>query len=235
MRVAVCDDDRNWLQTADGIIREYADDRGLSIDIVLAERPEELCGEALNSLDIVFMDIEFENGAEGIEYAAKINDQAPDCRIVYLTNYLHYAVDVYDTDHIWFVIKDQFADRLPAVMDRYRRDAEDGRAGIVISLKGGSDVVSLRCADILYIERQPHSSLVVTEDDRMMAKEMYSQLIGRVPKHSFARCHSSISVNMSRIRRIHDMSVIMDNGDELPVSRRYSRPFRQAFMEWAAY
>ena len=235
MKVAVCDDDRRWLQTADSIIRKYADDRALSIDIVPAARPEELCGELLKSLDIVFMDIEFENGAEGIECAARLNSQSPDCRIVYLTNYLHYAVDVYDTNHIWFVIKDQFADRLPAVMDRYRRDAEDGRSYIVIGLKGSRDTVRLRCADIVYIERMPHSSLVVTDKDRFVSREMYSDVMERLPGHSFARCHSSMIVNMSRISRIHDKSVTMDNGDELPVSRRYSKPFRQAFMEWAAY
>lgn len=53
------------------------------------------------------MDIELELD-NGIQVAGMLNEKWPDCAIIYVTNYLFYAIDIYQTEHIYFVLKEQF-------------------------------------------------------------------------------------------------------------------------------
>ncbi|MBQ9068557.1 MAG: hypothetical protein IJ131_05755 [Eggerthellaceae bacterium] len=50
--------------------------------------------------DLVFIDIEFDGKPEGIAAVREINERVPNCQVVYLTNYLQYAVDVYQANHV---------------------------------------------------------------------------------------------------------------------------------------
>ena len=65
-------------------------------------------------LDMLFMDIVLENeeGKNGIDIVTAVNKKWKDCQIVYLTNYLFYATEVYHTEHVFFALKEQFEERI---------------------------------------------------------------------------------------------------------------------------
>ena len=54
--------------------------------------------------DIIFMDIEFDVSS-GIEASKQINAWHPDCQIIYITNYTNYFTSVYETSHIYYILK----------------------------------------------------------------------------------------------------------------------------------
>lgn len=55
---------------------------------------------------MIFCDVDMETEEyNGIDIAKKINALAPQSHIVYLTNYLEYAPDIFQTEHLYFVLK----------------------------------------------------------------------------------------------------------------------------------
>lgn len=82
-------------------------------------------------LDAVFLDIEL-GRQNGIMIAKKLNRIRPNCRIIYMTNYLHYATEIYNTEHIWFVVKKQFRDKIGEIINRILHDLENKTVHLVL-------------------------------------------------------------------------------------------------------
>ena len=161
--VAICDDDKDELDASVQMLRRYADESALDIQIDLFQDVHACVNEA-SRFDVVFMDIEFEDGPLGIGAVARINEIAPCCQVVYLTNYLHYSLDVYQTEHVWYVLKSQLAERLPEIFQKLALIEESRRTSIVITTKGDSAVVNVPCTSIRYLERHERVTRVVTQD-----------------------------------------------------------------------
>ena len=66
---------------------------------------------------IVFMDIELQ-GSSGIQTAKNITSLLPDCQIIYITNYVDYASQVYESSHIYFILKSQTDTYLPKALQK---------------------------------------------------------------------------------------------------------------------
>ena len=54
----------------------------------------------------------------GIDAAKQINLIQPSAQIIFISSYLEYFSDVYETEHLYFVLKSQMAQRLPDALDR---------------------------------------------------------------------------------------------------------------------
>ena len=105
MRIGICDDDKVWCGTAERILDNFFEQLGREGEVFCFYTEEELLAYKGVPLDILFLDIQLrEDKGEGISLAAKINEKWKTCQIAYLTNYLFYATEVYNTSHIFFVL-----------------------------------------------------------------------------------------------------------------------------------
>jgi DNA-binding LytR/AlgR family response regulator len=231
--VAICDDNETELEQAARTIRRFADEAGYEVRLDLLSDVED-CVRNSPHYDAVFMDIEFEEGPLGIDAAARINAAAPNCQIVYLTNYLHYSLDVYRTNHAWFVLKSQLEQRLPEVFEKLAFVDGVRRAAIAIKPVGGGGIVSVFCDDIRYLERQNRVTRVFMRDDvEFDVREKVSELLDKLPETWFGRCHNSYAVHFGRVRTLRASELVLDNGVRLPVSRSRSKQFRSKYLMWA--
>ena len=111
-------------------------------------------------LEAIFMDVDL--GEEnGIVLAGKINKRWKNCQIIYLTNYLSYATETYHTEHTFFVLKEQFQDRIGEVFGKILHTIEQKSERLAFSVIGGKEVI-LAPEDILYFERSGRVTKMVT-------------------------------------------------------------------------
>lgn len=233
VKVAVCDDNVGQLEEATALLEEFSQSRRFDLQVTPFHSINALfdANEA-SGFDIVFMDIDFQGKPEGIDAVQRLNKDHPDCQVVFLTNYLQYSVDVYRTDHVWFVLKKQFAQRLPEVFDKLAQLEEARRSFVVVATKANG-IVRLNCSGIRYLERKTRMTNVVTRLGVYEVPEKLAALYERLPRRNFAYSHSSYVVNMSYVAELHDTMLRLDDGAEVPVSRRYAKPFRASYFEWA--
>lgn len=231
MNIGICDDDGNWLLRAERIIREFADRRNFSVTVECFCDKKELLDFDERALDVLFMDIELDED-NGIELVKEVNRLWKNCQIVYLTNYLFYAVDIYQTEHIYFVLKEQFEQRVEEVFEKIGHELEQADKKLLYSVIGRKQVL-LAPQDILYFERVRRVTMIETKSGTYEIWDKLDQIIEGLPALDFVRCHISYIVYLPAVLEVETNAFLMKNGTRIPISRGYAKAVKQAFMEWA--
>lgn len=232
LRAAIVDDNSLWRRRESASLLTYADEHNLELECVTYGSCSELVGQQV-APDVLFSDIELEGGESGIDLVHVANELWPDCQVVYVTNHLHYAPEVYSTKHLWFVLKDQFDQRLPEIMQKLLHQFEERDAMVVLNTTA-RELVSLRCSEIVYVERNTRiTNVYITDGTVYQVHERVAVFMGQMPPHSFGRSHGSYAVNLSHVREIGADTIRTTEGWEIPLSRRFARSFKESFLVWA--
>ena len=234
MRVGICDDDAIWCRKAEKIIYSYAAQTETELEVICFTTSEKLNSHDGYPLDMLFMDIVLENeeGKNGIDIVTAVNKKWKDCQIVYLTNYLFYATEVYHTEHVFFALKEQFEERIGGIFGKVFHQLAQTREKLVYSVIGGKEV-SLAPADILYFERSGRITNIITVYGTYSIWDKLSVLTEGLPTLDFVRCHNSYIVYLPAVREMLPDVFLMNDGREVTISRSYRKIAKAAFMKWA--
>lgn len=231
MKIVLCDDNEVILSENQKRVEEYIKKKNLQASVVIFKKVEDLYDYVKkNYIDIAILDILM--GADnGIVAAKKINYFQPSCQIIYLTSYLEYATEIYDTKHNCFVLKNQFEERLDEVMERAIKTQEREEKKIIIS--GGKNTYVIPEKNILFVERNQRHTIVHTDDDlEYKTKEKLDEIEKLLDETRFMRCHNSYVVSMMHIKQYSRTSVLLDNDLDISISRQYIAPVRDQFLLW---
>jgi DNA-binding LytR/AlgR family response regulator len=180
---------------------------------------------ALNgtSFDILLLDIELDHQNSGIELASEINKLAPATRIIFMTGYHKYYMDVYDATHVYYVEKDHLQELLPKALDKCleqkERDDQD-----VISLKYKGKVSFVHRQEILYVEKQLRLARYHLTDGRdLFAYKNFRDIIEELGREQFVQCHRSYLVNLRAVVRIEGNEAVLKEASRVPIGSIYRR------------
>lgn len=233
IRAVLCDDESHWLNEEQHLLKTFSQNSGITFDMRVFQSGEELLSCADFTPDVVFVDIEIGDDESGIDLAQKLSQKWPSCQVVYVTNFLRYAPEVYVTEHLWFVLKDSFAERLPSVIESLLRQMEDGSKTITIETVS-HELLSLPCTQIVVLERRARvTSITCVSGDTYVVSDRLVALMERLPQRIFAQCHGSFVVGLSHIRMVRHDTILLDGDIEVPLSRRFARGFRERYLDWA--
>ena len=116
--IAVCDDERvHGLRTREVILSHGGVQNP---EVQLFETPDALL-DAIRLRDysprVAVLDIRMA-GTDGIQLAEQINDLLPQCAIIFLTAFLEYATDIYETRHVYFILKSELEQRIGSALKK---------------------------------------------------------------------------------------------------------------------
>lgn len=237
MRVGIFDDDRLWCDRAVEIITDYGNSCDMETEVFcfLSERDmNEYSGEPM---DVLFVDIELEQTdgecvKNGIDLALKVNEKWKNCQVVYLTNYLCYATDVYHTEHVFFVLKEQFQSRIREVFEKVIHNLEQKTTRLFFEQIGGASVI-LAPEEILYFERDGRITHIVTKQGVYSIRDKLGDVMKRLSPVDFVRCHNSYIVYFPAVREMEKGQFVLNDGSRIMISRSHAKAVRNAFMKWA--
>ena len=155
LTIAIVDDNNFDLEECNRTLHSYAEEQHRQIQTRQFQTEGELLSQDQEWIpDCVFLDIVMEdNTPRGIEIGTKINERWPYCQIVYLTDYIMYASDVYRTRHTYFVTKQDFDRRADEIFEII--EASNRNRNRRISLRTvNRSTISLYTKDILLFERK---------------------------------------------------------------------------------
>lgn len=234
IRIGICDDEQSWHDEAKAIVEAYAKRVNFSIELEFFYGREELLQYKGLPLNSVFMDIELE-ADNGIHVAAVLNEKWPECAIIYVTNYLFYTTDSYETKHVYFVLKEQFEKRIANIFHKILHLWEQNKETIVFEIIGGNGKeVSLSPKDILYFERKKRRTQIHTAWGTYEVWDKISDIEKRLPESDFVRCHNSYIVYLPAVREFTMTSIIMKDETVIAVSRNYATHAKTVFTRWAS-
>lgn len=202
-----------------------------TIELVRATRP-----------DILFLDIRMP-GMDGFDIvgalSAEPNFTMPS--IIFTTAYDEYAVRAFEVHAIDYLLKPFTAERLRSAVNRaVVRGSRPGpissptrlssRNGVSYStrlvFKSRGRIVFLPVSDIRWIGAEENYVRVCTETEHHLLRETMAHLEERLDPEMFLRVHRSSIVNLQHVKEVRsepngDFTVVLFNGQKLPMSRGY--------------
>ena len=230
MLIAIVDDDPLWLEQASDMLRKYAKARALPMELVTYNNGRDFLAAQDRKFDLVFLDIEI--GQEsGISLAVKINEIWDECQIIFCTNYLHYAMDVYETRHTYFLVKEYVEQFLDKVMDKVTLAINEKRQEVFYHVIHGG-MTHFLVKDICYFERKTRYTMLVTTKGTFNIREKIVDVIPDLPEGEFTRCHSSFLIKLSYIEQKDGSSYHLIGGEKIPISRKYLGITKREYLHW---
>ena len=233
MRIAICDDDPVFIELEKREIKKFFEERKEVCQISAFETAAALMEYLMtHPVDLIFMDVVL-NGESGIDAASRIEKLYPDCHLAYCTNYLEYATEVYETKHCYYILKENFAKKLPNVIRVVLKDCGQEREKQKICVRSNAAKQFIYVENIMYAERNGKKTCLYLKDGNILeVSEKISELEHQLKAPDFVRCHNSFLISLSNIKEYRRQKVQMEDGTDIPISRPYINVVKEAFAEW---
>lgn len=218
MRVAVCDNDRDVADVLNEQIQKISHIHDISvfssIDRLFCE-----IGDG-QSYDLIFMDIDWDQEKNGMDFGKELLQICPRAQIVYVTGYSEkYSQQIFlqKSNLVGFLVKPVEENILSKLLQK----AEDNldtqfKEKLQVYARGVTELIPF--AEILYLENKGHKTVIHKKEGIFEINKQLEILRDKLPKY-FLYCHKSFSVNMNYIERIDKSSVTLINNDTVPVSK----------------
>lgn len=173
--------------------------------------------------DIVIMDIDLPDG-NGIKFSKQINVFSPHTIIIYMTSYEDYVSDVYDTEHIYFILKKNYQKYLPHALS-LANEALNKQRRASLKIFWNKEEYNILQKDIFYMERKLRTTFIVTPTHIYSTSEKLEDLLKRLGE-TFAMSHRSFIVNLKMVQEITKDSALLVDGTSIPISRSYYKALK---------
>lgn len=158
IQIAICDDEKQFIEKLDSTIREYCDGHSIFYTIDTFENGSQLLDkcEAGVRYDIVYLDINMD-GMNGIQIARKIRQTDNGTNIIFSTAFIKYAIEGYQVDAIRYLLKtdpkyrELIIESLDAVFEKINYKPKE----VMFKFREGSRSINLD--KLLYTESSLHT------------------------------------------------------------------------------
>ena len=176
--------------------------------------------------EIAILDIQMDE-MSGIELAKCINASLPQCAIIFVTSYLGFATDVYETEHAYFILKSEFNQRIgPALLKALAKKPPP-----VLHYPVSWGYRNVPCVQVLCMERiLRRTKLTLLDGAEDWTSLTPAKLLYTDSAQQFIRCHQSYWVNFRHIETMEHDCFLLAGGLRVPISRTYRSAAREHFF-----
>lgn len=230
MRIIILDDDKAFANEEKRVIEQHLAIKDAIAEVRAFTKTREFLKELEeHSYDIIFLDIDLDEG-NGFQVAKIIREKHKECAIVFVSNLEETVYNCFAYQPLKFIRKRNFhkeilsvfnyMDNNPDINDRY------------LSMNTPDGLIKCAIADIYFIESQTHYSIVHCKDKSVTFRINIGTLAEVLEKFKFIRCHLCYIVNFKYISKLHKMQFILDDGTDIPISKRKRPEVKQIFEKY---
>lgn len=230
--IALCDDDKNAVSVLAGAVISAFEANGFQIQLDFFTSGKALLSSlAGSSYDLVLLDINMP-GLDGIEVGRQVKAIDHTIPVVFVSECEERVFEAFSVQPLCFVRKSNFVDDITGAVELYRKYREMTRSAEHVEFAGKTNLVSLKVAQIRYMESDHNYQMVhVTDQEKPIAVKMTMENMGEKMKpYGFLRIHKGYLVNYRFIRRIGSSQVTLIDGTGLPVGRSKAPVLRNQYL-----
>lgn len=163
--------------------------------------------------DVLFLDVEMPV-FNGIECAERILDKNPKTILIFVTAHEQYMPEAFRLYAFDYLVKPFHPERIAQTLDRIvllheQKDTSVAAAPQRVKWSGKllirnkEGITFLDQEEIILIQRENHSTVIYTANERYVTSEGLSELEGRLNPELFFRSHKSYIINLAMIYKIY--------------------------------
>lgn len=218
LRVAICDSDHTSCYLARDAVNNVLTKLGEEHKIEIFFESEKLF-EALHDrlFEYVICDITV-GETDMIEFSRVIRDERYPLNVIFLTNDFSKYKEAGTVFPLAYLEKPATADMFERLFD-YVSCLHASNRKFYVSAKNGEKYL-IDENEIIYIEVFHNDICIHTQSKSIMCRATLTGFLKRLAAATFARCHNSYAVNLSKVKDIKRYTIDMSDGSSVPVSKQ---------------
>ncbi len=230
--IAVCEDDPFIRDRICQVCEETLSEEKIDYEIIPfsdAEQLEAILDKEGEIFDLLILDIKLQNKS-GMKLAEELREKENRVSIIFVTGYETYLAKGYEVQPVHFLLKPlKWEELRKAVLTDWKLNHRPR----MILLEKGRRKLRLPLDAVLYAEPDGnHGTRIILKDRIAEFSAGITELTGMLPEGQFIRCHNSYVVNLEHVEGVSWLSFQMDNGEKIPISRKYYNVCQNAFISY---
>lgn len=182
--------------------------------------------------DLAFLDIYME-GMNGMDTAREIRKTDSSCRLIFTTTTPEFAVDSYEVDSSWYLVKPYSYEKLSLALDRCSASWQEYNQYLLVPGKMGEEKLPLhQIAWTEYVNRKVCVHFKNGQEAQFSMRQMdFSKML--LPYPYFCDCMKGLIVNFEAVEKLLDGCFLLGTGETLPISRLKYKQVREQFLEYS--
>jgi two-component system LytT family response regulator len=224
LRTLIVDDERLARQK----IRTFLEARGdVSVAGEAANVDEAISLVERERPDLVLLDIGMPGG-DGFDVVRALPATHPPA-VVFITAHGDYAIRAFEVAAVDYLLKPFDRARFNEAIDRARKSAPRDLRAAFFPVKKRDRTILVAVRDVDWIEAEGKYVRLHVKEQSYLVRDAIAAVEERLDGKQFVRIHRSTIVNLRRVTEIRDDSlVILNDGTELTMSRRFRSRVREA-------
>ena len=231
MKIAICDDDVEFLDVTGSLIEKWAKEKGLSLTLHRFQNGDSLV-RALQKecVDLLFLDIVMPL-LNGIEIAKELRNNNYTIPIIFLTSSREFAVDSYEVKALNYLLKPVSEERLFGVLEDFLKVFEKPIQNFIAQTQSGFCKINM--AEVNYLEAQNKQvNVYLTNGTCIKIRELFSKCEEIFSQEKgFLKCHRSYIVNLNQVAEFTKTQIATNNNAVIPVSRNRYGVFKEVYLQ----
>ena len=230
LNVAIVDDEAEERERLKACLAYVQQMQGESFSVQEYDSADRFLLMFERQFDLIFMDIQFAHGIDGMTAAKKMRKIDPSVLLIFVTNLAQMAVQGYEVDALDFVVKplEKYAFHLKMQRALGRISS---RMQTLIHIRDKSGDVFIDTHRIRYLEVNGHYVIYHTQEGSFTEYISLTAAEKKLNDPAFFRCDRGLTINMRMLSKIEGDSCVVD-GETLIVAHILRNELKHAFVEY---
>ena len=221
IKIAICDDEKQMVEDVAGRVSQYFNNDKDLFEIQKFYTGLDLlsfCNQE-NKANIIFMDIEI-GDVNGIDIVTKVRSIDSSVIVIFVTSYTGYESKAFRLDALQYLKKPINDEEFNEDFTRAIKKVRSTNRNVGVRVDG--NLVSVTLDKILYIEIYIKKITVHTIDNDYILDKRFTlaEMETELNSDQFYRCHKSYIVNLTKIKAVTNVSVVLDNNEPIYLSSK---------------
>ncbi|WP_165052851.1 MULTISPECIES: LytTR family DNA-binding domain-containing protein [unclassified Adlercreutzia] len=177
--------------------------------------------------NIVFMDICLDD-EDGVELVRELFPESSSTQVIYATGYIENCTRVYQSSHIYFLVKPIEQAELFDAIDKALRNLEAALSH-PLAVSVGGNIIRILPERVDYVESDRRKIRIHGADGVVETYGSLARMSELLPA-SFMQCHKSFLVNMDNVSELRADEVVLLSGACVPVSQKRRRYVKEELL-----
>lgn len=226
IKIAVCDDDTICLQHTSELLKQYTE---VSLTLFCFQSGRELL-ESEEHFDLILLDIDMPE-INGIDTGKRIRELDKKVKIIYITNYMDYALFAFEVHAFAYLLKPIEPKKLFNQLDEALAYLKE-KPPCQLEYETLQGIIRLFPKDIYYFEYEKRKVFMKTTEGTYVLNQKISEIAKKMEAFHFFMPHKSFSINLYFVRTIKGYDIYMMDGSVIPLSQKKASSFRYAFNKY---
>ena len=228
MKICIVEDEAVWRDKIKAAIEKYCVDKNISAQIIAYDNGRDFMENT--DADLLFLDIELEEGEDGFRLAEKMVDSGSQCKICFLTSHTEMARLGYKVNAFRYIDK-KYLEEIGEALDFFFKTKIQER---IIYCKDTAGIrIKINLSELLLVETCGRKlRYLMLDGSEHFCEGRISETAQSLSPFGFFNVQRSYIVNLKYIESVNSREIMLCNGLKIAIGRVHGREFKKEFFKW---